>query len=249
MSIQYVSSSAIVGKVIRDFKPQNTSFEIDAIEWIAEALDIMKMSPNYVKKTAKIVIESNRVKVPCDVLQIGAIRITEIDGAEGLDAHFEEFNGDIFIEEIAGTISDITFPFYELRGSFLHFKFEKGSGKIYYYGMPLDECGYPLVPDDTLVTNALSWYILMKWLGQGNVHPVHTYDSIEAKWFRDYPRGQNSVKRITPEKMAKVARNWIQLLPRINRHEDYFTEQKYYFDTTNGLNFDITQFTAPAIIK
>jgi len=87
MSIQYVSSSAIVGKVIRDFKPQNTSFEIDAIEWIAEALDIMKMSPNYVKKTAKIVIESNRVKVPCDVLQIGAIRITEIDGAEGLDAH------------------------------------------------------------------------------------------------------------------------------------------------------------------
>ena len=247
MSIQLVSSSAIIGKFIRDFKPQNTSFEIDAIEWIAEALDIMKMSPNYMKKTAKIVIESNRVKIPCDVLQIGAIRITEIDGDTGMEVHFKIFNGDIFVEEINEAIPSVAFPFYEHRGSFLHFKFEKGSGRIYYYGMPLDECGYPLVPDDALVSNALAWYILMKWLGQGNIHPVHKYESAEQKWFRDYPRAQNSVKRITPEKMAKVARNWVQLLPRINRHEDYFSEQKYYFDTNNDLNFDISQFTEPSL--
>ena len=48
--------------------------------------------------------------------------------------------------------------------------------------------------------------------------------------------------------MAKVARNWIQLLPRIDRHEDFFTEQQYYFNSANT-SFDISAFTSPAIEK
>ncbi len=248
MSAQYVSANSIIGKFIRDFKPQNTAFEIDAIEWVAEALDIMKLAPCYVNKTAKLNIYSNRVKIPCDVLEIAGIFINDIEGQNIPGIHYELYNGVQPIESISGVIDSVAFPWYHKSGSFLHFKFEEGSGCIYYYGMPVDECGYPLVPDDTKVTNAIVWYILMKWLGQGNKHPIFDYAYAERNWFRDYPRAQNSIKHITPEKMAKVARNWIQLMPRIDRHEDFFTEQQYYFNT-DDINFNISEFTSPAINK
>tara|TARA_R100001463_G_C3512992_1_gene220136 strand:+ start:488 stop:1234 length:747 start_codon:yes stop_codon:yes gene_type:complete len=248
MATQYISANAIIGKFIRDFKPQNTAFEVDAIEWVAEALDIMKLAPCYINKTAKLTITCNRVKIPCDVLEIAGILIDNIDGTDTNGVHYELYNGVQGIESINSSISSSSFPWYQKKGNFLHFKFEKGGGYIYYYGMPVDECGYPLVPDDTKVTNSITWYILMKWLARGNKHPVFDYFTAEKYWFRDYPRAQNSIKHITPEKMAKVARNWIQLLPRIDRHEDFFTEQQYYFNSANT-DFDISAFTSPAIEK
>lgn len=246
MSIQHISSNAIIGTFIRDFNPQNLTFEIAAIEWIGEALDIMKLSTNSVHKHAKIVIDSSRTRIPCDVEEILGINVVSIDGANVNSNHFEVYNGNIPIEHISKSISNIDFKWYQVKQNFIHFKFETGIAYIYYLGIPVDECGYPLVPDDAKVSAALTWYILMKWLMQGNTHPVFNYEMAEQRWINSYPAAQNSVKAVTPERMAKVLRNWTQLIPRINRHEDFFTEQRYY-QSLDNVDFDISQFTAPSI--
>ena len=230
MSTQYISSQAVIGKVFRDFKPQNASFEIDAIEWIAEALDEMRLEPCYVPKTAKLIITDHRVKIPCDVLEIKGIKVNEVEGNSIGQMHMERYNGDSPIERVSKAIGSSLYRWYEQRNNFLHFKFEQGKGYIYYDAMPVDDCGYPLIPDDARVTNALGWYILKGWLAQGNKHPVFDYEMAEQRWMAAYPRAQNSVKELTPEKMAKVLHNWVQLVPRINRQDDFFTEQQYYFN-------------------
>lgn len=246
MSIQLVSSHSVIGKFIRDFDPQNLTFEIDAITWIAEALDIMKLAPASIQKLAKITIDNHKTKIPCDVDEILGIRVCEINDKPLNGLRMDEYNGQMPIEKVSDIIPNEYYTFYQVKGNFIHFKFEKGKADIYYIGIPVDDCGYPLVPDDTEVTNAITWYILMKWLARGNKHQVFTYVDAEARWTKTYPSAQNSVKMPTPQRMAKVLRNWTQLIPRINRHEDYFTEQQYH-SNPDSFNFDISGFTAPAI--
>lgn len=240
--INLISSSAVVGKFVRDFKPTNTAFEADAIEWIAEALDIMHLQPAEILKSASFIVANNRTKIPCDVIAVTAVQVCAIDGDPIPGTPFLKSPSQIHIEDVATSLT----PFYQHRGNFFHFAFEAGEGRISYLGLPVDECGYPLVPDNTKVTNAIQWYILMKWLGQGNTHPTFKYVDIEQRWELHYPRAQNDIKHITPHKMAGILRNWVELVPRINRQDDFFTEQQY---TTGGINsFDeLNDFTGPAI--
>jgi hypothetical protein len=69
-----ISSYAMIDKIYRDFKPQNSSFVADAIEWIGEAIQGIGYHAGLTTKIAKVTIADHKGLYPCDLERLIAIK-------------------------------------------------------------------------------------------------------------------------------------------------------------------------------
>jgi len=68
-----ISSKAIIRKVMRDIKPNNSNWIDDAVEWIGEALDHIGASAQLVQKQCALTIKDHKVLMPTDLYYINQV--------------------------------------------------------------------------------------------------------------------------------------------------------------------------------
>ncbi len=179
-----VSTKAVLIHVIRKFKPGNSNWYVDAIEWIGEAMGIIGSHAQYCNKPHLVHIKEFRAKLPCGIEQIEGV---------AYNGHRLVRNGGINNRESCVSHLGVnTKESYTLNPNYIHTSFETGDIVIYGLSLPVDEEGYPLVPDEPLYITALGWYIMMNWLARGNKHPVFNYEMCEQRWTKFYPQAQNA---------------------------------------------------------
>jgi hypothetical protein len=83
----------------------------------------------------------------------------------------------------------------------LHTNFETGKVMFVYYRPPLDNEGFPMIPDFGLTIEALNFWIIAKMSMGGFQHPVFSYDKAWAKWMELYPQARNKVNYPSLEEM------------------------------------------------
>ena len=114
--------------------------------------------------------------------------------------------------------------YVEVNERYVFAPFDSGELFCHYYGIPTDDCGYPLIVDDPFVTEAIGWYVTYKMLTNGyKHHTIKDWREAKATWEQAYPRAQNSVNFITPDKAQTFMNNWLRIAkdPIIIQH--YFT--------------------------
>ena len=109
---------------------------------------------------------------------------------------------------------------YVLNPDYIHTSFETGYLFITYRGLPIDDNGYPLVPDDISFREAFFWYIMKMLMMRGWKHPDPNFHWMfaNAQWQRYCTQARNAAnmpdigafdqflkvwRRITPEPMAR----------------------------------------------
>jgi hypothetical protein len=112
--------------------------------------------------------------------------------------------------------------FYVIKGNMLQSSKEEGYIKMRYYSVPVCEDGYPLIPNNENFKQALEWHIIRKLIGSGYEHKVFTFEQANA-YFEIYAgRAMAQIAFPSPDKMARVSRVLIRLIPPARYAEDYF---------------------------
>ena len=186
---KYISSAEIVDRVIRD-SGVKVPFS-DAIDWVAEVLDLIAVPMSYVQKVQCLEVEEFQTRIPHDLVQFKQV------GRKGLKGstipHFtrvvldftkgSEFNINLnadqdcpiipmrmtsnnmhehlVCDECENQISDIDHT-YSLTDGYIKTNFRKGEILVSYMGYPVDCDGFPLIPDDEKFKQAVQWYIQSK---------------------------------------------------------------------------------------
>ena len=227
--IKTVSSKEIISRVKRNFNIKHSGWEFEALEWIADALEIMGASPIYEKCQDGFKVCEHRLKVPCPVDYIDEIRLvhtrSEWDHSNNIikDCHDQSryipcINGNKQKDhDYLKTYDRARGEWYELNHNYLRFSFEHGKVIVVYEGLPIDEEGFPCVVDDVNVKEACAWYILRSMLLQGWKHPVINFHDAEMAWTKKNPQGRNSVKMPTPDEYAHFKSNWTDLCRGVSR--------------------------------
>lgn len=70
MNYKFISTKEVIGKVFRDLKPKDTSWTMDAVEWIGEALDFIGYHGAFEKKVDTLTVANHRAQFPCDLYQL-----------------------------------------------------------------------------------------------------------------------------------------------------------------------------------
>jgi len=173
--INLISSKSIVAKVYRDFNVPVGDWELDAIEWIGEGLSAIGGYKQSIDKSALLEISSFKAQLPYDYVSMRKVvysknKNTLEEFREGmkdkLDYSTEPFNRANDVNNISNA-RQISKDDYMIDHNYIKLGFEEGYIYIAYKSIPLDNEGYPMVPDMFDYKEALSYLILVKLLSRG----------------------------------------------------------------------------------
>lgn len=204
----------MLAHVIRKFKPANSNWYVDAIEWMGEAIGIMGCSQQYCNRPYLLHIKEFRARLPCS--------IEYIEGVSYNGLRLQRNGGINNKETCVSHLAVYTKESYTLNPNYIHTSFETGDIIIYGKALPVDGEGYPLVADDPLYITALGWYIMMNWLARGNKHPVFNYEMCEQRWIKAYPQAQNSCNFPDIDNYDLFRNRWCNLIEDIRATSHFF---------------------------
>lgn len=235
---KYVSIHTIIGKVYRDLGMVDTINLVDAVEWAGEAMELIGASYVLDQKIERLTIENYKAKLPCDLHYIETTQglsctvddeVCDIDTSSytpmrySSDSFHHWYCGQDYFND-HNCNSALT---YKINNDYIFTNFEEGYVLMSYHAIPVDENGYPKIPDDIKFIHAVSYHIMwrlafIKW-SQGKM-PGPVYQVIERD--RDFYIGaaQAADKMPSVDMMETIKNNWIRLIPKINHHASSFKE-------------------------
>lgn len=116
---------------------------------------------------------------------------------------------------------------YDLQLDWLLTSEESAFVKLHYYALPVDEAGYPLIPNVPEYKEALYWYVMGKMIGSGFVHPVipasiQGIEFCENKFNTYAGRALGEIKMPDQDRMIKLYNSTVRLIPPVHFYDDFF---------------------------
>ena len=248
MNYRHVSTKEVIAKVFRDLKPGNASWTMDAVEWIGEALDFIGYHGVFDHKAKELTVANHKAEIPCDLYQLIQVAHNDCALVYGTDttgyvadhrvATPSAGNG-VYTTAVGQTnpTDDHSSPaftlkftknssssndYYLVNGGYIVTSFEDGKITLYYTAYLTDTDGFPLVPDNIYVKQALEWYIIRQMMMGGYVHPVFNWQVADDKWGHYCVAAQNDLSFPSIDKMETMKNMFVRMVPNINRHSGFF---------------------------
>ena len=228
--LKLVSSNAIIAELYQDFNIAGSEWVHKAKRWIARGIEVMELSGYFEKATKWEEVEEYSAPLPCDLRVLAVVLVegatdanynnSNLPIATAPAANWVDSSGNkvigyeqtlaLFRLPLSNSLI-VGKPFEQLQNSInargyithdrLHTNFEKGKVMFVYFRPPLDEEGFPLVPDFSLTIEALNYWIIYKMSLGGYQHPIIDYHTAYAKWLELYPQARNRVNYPSIEEM------------------------------------------------
>ena len=213
MLINYISIKTTIGRFLKELGLEDTSYAQDIPQWVEDAVQIMGIPNYYIHKHKVIKIEDHRGLLPCDIENVFGYWVTNKYGkAKSADCLRRLFIRDspLFGRGLDNTNSSVAFG--TTNGGFIETSFKTGLVYIVYKGMPLDCDGYPLVPKDAKVNEALQYYFIYKMSLSGYKHPVIDFNTAYQMWNKLYPAAANSINWMDLQDYQEFTEMWTNVL-------------------------------------
>lgn len=188
---------------------QDLSFE-RAINYAVEFMHIVGVPTAFENKTEDLTVEEYATTIPNDCFRILALK----KGATSLALNTST--------SVYGTSKEgNTSSMYTIRGNQIHTSFKEGTIQIAYLAMPIDDEGYPTIPDMAAYIRALELYIKKKWftilfdLGKIN---VSIYNNVKQEYAFAVGQAQNKLIMPSLDEMEAFTNMWNSLLPKQGVH-------------------------------
>lgn len=218
---KYISVYEIIERVFDTFDSEAIEFSV-LIRHMSDALLLIGAIDQMEQKVEEIDIVEYRGILPKGLVYINQTRECNTNRAmrisgNSFHASVHPDSPDRFVE------TDLT---YTLNNSYIFTNFESGKVEMACAVLPVDERGYPLIPDDIKYKMALEYYILeriaFKLLLQDKISD-NRYDRIsrERNWYM--AAAQSRAKMPSVDKMETIKNAFSRMLIMPLAHSTFFT--------------------------
>lgn len=144
MITNYISIDSIIEKINRNHIPGG-EWNLDEIkEWTYDALSKINTPQARIKSIVTLEVADCKTRVPADVEVIEKVINTEDETVIEKSIYNRELKDNTYIS----------------NGGYLYFNFDAGEVTLNYYTAPIDDEGFPLIPDDNYYISAIESFIL-----------------------------------------------------------------------------------------
>lgn len=242
----------VITRVQRDFNLTGTNWIPAAIEWIGEALCEIGTHAHLERLSCELEVVSHRTPLPCNhestlavefentnLQKSGSIRYGK---SEKFPLNNNGFNGDSFplvidnqmVNQDVKLVNSSYGQYYMENPDYIITSFETGTIVLHYQGYKLDEEGFPAVPDSVEHREALSFYILYKYLSRGNQHKVWDIAKAYEMWVKYKGKASNRARYPDIQSMERFTNMWSRIVM------DKYAANKFFEDSSNKQsNFNI----------
>jgi len=246
-ALQYTTVDRVLAKVHRDLRGINLN-ESDAIEWIGEALEFLKVRQIQEEDNKWLQVKDYESDIPDGlqlIIQVTRCNETLIEEGEEIDLSnickeenttpIRLANGTFYNSIVCRNKDDTLYQNcedeYTIVGTIekkLRFSFDSGYVSLSYIKNALDkETGYPLVPDNASYMSAITYYIKWKmaerydWSGRRGA--AQQAAIAEKNWLKYARQAKNYMKMPkTLDDFQDLLEQTHYLIPRQKRYYGYF---------------------------
>lgn len=226
MSISnYVSSKVVMARLYRELGLSTEISETEVIELIADALAMIGSHYQYDEIPTVLELDVNGVtKLPSNFYKLVSIRYKDNPLSWSTNAFVNDYECDSC--EIAKCCTD--YSFYISDGIIkTDIKATEPDNKlcISYLGVPVDEDGYPMVPDDIYYFKACVAYVTYimdyrEWR-KGN-SPDKVFKKSEQDWLFYVNSARGAANMPNVSQMENLKNIMIRLIPSVNQYTRNF---------------------------
>lgn len=193
------------------------------IDYAVEFIRIVGMPPTFLEKTADIEIDEYRGSLPCDFYQVIQVRGKRHCG-HGYPHAFRYSTDSFHMSEHKHEHRHFHHPHgeltYKIQGSVIITSIPKGTIEIAYMAMPIDEDGYPMIPDNSSFIRALELYIKLQWFTMlfdtGKINQ-QVLQNTQQQYAWAVGQAQTDLIRPTLDQMEALSRMWNKFLPDVTQ--------------------------------
>lgn len=187
------------------------------VGYVGEFIGIVGTPPSFEEKTEIIKINDYRGILPCDYFDVIQIRMVYNDeGGKAFRYSTDSFHSSTLKKKP----SDFT---YKIQGSCIITSVRDCTIELAYKAIPVDDDGYPLLPDNDAFIRAVKLYIKMQWFTelfeQGKI-TMQVLDNTQRQYAWAVGQAQTDLIRPTIDQMEAISNMWNKFLPDVNKDHD-----------------------------
>lgn len=199
------------------------------VNYTVHFIRMIGMPNSFLEKTERLKINEHRAALPCGFHEMKGVRAIDANGRPG--GTYVYASNTFMTSPLEKGGGQLT---YKVQGGVIFTSNENGEIEIVYKAMPVDEDGFPLLPDDSFFLRALELYIKKEeftilWERgklKTNRYAFQVLQNIQQEYAWAVGQAQSSAIRLTIDQMESLKRSLNTLVVRDNMHERGF----------NGLN-------------
>lgn len=220
--MNYININVVMDKLTRHPLLKELPFET-VIDYTVDFIRIVGTPPSFLNKTALIDINEYRGKLPCDFYEM--IQVRTKSNCNNTNMTFRYTTDTFHMSPDKPTKSDLT---YQLQGDCIFTAvLDKGQIEISYYALPIDEEGFPLIPDNSSYIRALQAFIKREYFtilfDEGKIN-----GAILQKAEQDYAwyvgQAQTDLIRPSIDQMQSISNLWNTLIHRDEHRHAFLNE-------------------------
>lgn len=199
---------------------QDISFET-VVDYAVDFIRIVGTPPSFIEKTIDIDIKEYRGVLPCDFYQV--IQVRDMNHPNDSHPAFRHTTDSFHMsnhreeEYKHDNHRELT---YKIQGGMIITSVPKGKVEMAYMAMPIDEEGYPLIPDNSSYSRALELYIKLQWFtilfDTGKIS-AQVLSNTQQQYAWAVGQAQTDLIRPTIDQMESITAAWNKLLPNITK--------------------------------
>lgn len=229
----HISIKAVIANIYRDLGLSTELPTDDVIEWIGSALEFIGAYGQYEPKIAEFDIDEYKVKIPLDLYKLVYVTYN------GYPLTFagKHLGNNIFCPNCTIPTQDINTTngtlstsgcggatFY-LNDTYIITSIQTGKICLEYIAIPVDEDGYPLVPDNVSYMKALTCYVTKmldyrEWR-KGNI-PDKVFQHSEKEWNWYCAQAKGAANMPDLGQLERLKNVMVRLIPKQNEFNTLF---------------------------
>lgn len=209
--MNYTNIKLIMDRLTRHPLLEDIPFET-VVDYAIDFIRIVGTPPSFFEKTEKIEIKEYRGILPCDFYQMIQVRLLR----RGHESIAFRYSTDSF--HMSPMKHKCSEPTYKLQGNCIITSIPEGHIEIAYEAMPIDDEGYPLIPDNSSYSRALELYIKVQWFtilfDLGKIS-AQVLSNTQQQYAWAVGQAQTDLIRPTIDQMEAITNMWNKLLPDV----------------------------------
>lgn len=216
MANRYTSIRVVMDEILRHPMLQGISLET-AVDYTVEFMRIVQCPAIFTEKCIKVEIDKYKGLLPDDFFEIIQVR--------GANRTFRHSTNSFHMSEDKAFF-DIN-PTYKIQGDYIYTSLEEGEIEIAYTAIEIDDCGFPLIPDNSKFIRALKAYIKKEWFtilfDMGKVNQA-SFQNAQQEYAWAVGACESEFQKMSLDKAESFYNSWRTMLTRTYEHQVGFID-------------------------
>lgn len=213
MIYQLTSAKEVIARIENNFDVDYSDWLPRSPLWIADAMDQLQLISSYEDKYVDLTVEDHIAMLPEDAPS----DIKRILGVEYNGYLIRRLNVINPIRQPIISCEYLSTETYSIKNGYLVFSFEEGEAKLYYQIPAVEfdielQMYLPKVPINSIIQDAIGWYLIYCMLRRGHKHPTYSLESKNPitnpylMWLDEKKKAMNTASGFDPEDRSEMSR-------------------------------------------